>query len=303
MKNKILHVDVLCQRQAGSSRRPLSNMKKTIRPLTLVLGFIALHSAQLLADVIVTEPVGGNDISADKSVNSTNGAGFTALGNIVLAEAATTDFGAGNNKTLILTLPFGWQFNTSAGSVSFANSRDITAASIAVASDTVTVTLSVSGTSKFDTLTISGLQVQALDGSLDWMNTGYILNLSQNPGTAVIAGVGQDLTTFGLLNTIPGTPRALGINIQPSPTATAGVVFAQQPDLLTYDQFGVWCYQDYATFVTASRLSGSGTLQGTTTEQAIGGEATFTDLSDNLANKARTNSAIFQPLVCRQVRW
>src|SRR6266566_4564246 len=134
-------------------------MKKIIRPLALVLGFITLHSAQLLADVIITEPLGGNDVSADKCLNSINGAGFTALGNIVLAEAATTDCSAGNNKTFFLTLPYGWQFNTSAGSVSFANSRDITAASIAVASDTVTVTLSVSGTSKFDTLTISGLQV------------------------------------------------------------------------------------------------------------------------------------------------
>src|SRR6266446_6295827 len=259
-------------------------MKKTIRPLALVLGFVALHSTQLLADVIITEPLGGNDVSADKCLNSTNGAGFTALGNIVLAEAATTDFGAGNNKTFILTLPYGWQFKSGVGSVSFSGSRDITAASISVGSSTLTVTLSVSGTSKFDTLTISGLQVLALDGSLDWMNTGYILNLSLNAGTAVIAGVQTDLTTFGLLNTIPGTPRALGINIQPSPTATAGVVFAQQPDLSTYDQFGVYCYQDYATMVTATRLSGSGTLQGTTTEQTIGGEISFADLSHNIAN-------------------
>jgi hypothetical protein len=54
--------------------------------------------------------------------------------------------------------------------------------------------------------------------------------------------------------------------------------------LSTYDQFGIWCYQDYATIVTATRLSGSGTLQGTTSEQTIGGEATFTDLSHNVAN-------------------
>src|SRR5882724_3912721 len=247
-------------------------MKKIIRPLALLLGFITLHSAQLLADVIITEPLGGNDVSADKCLNSINGAGFTALGNIVLAEAATTDFGAGNNKTFILTLPYGWQFKPGVGTVSFTGSRDITAASISVGSSDLTVTLSVSGTGKFDTLTISGVQVQALDGSLDYLNTGYILNLSANPGTAVIAGVNQDLSTFGLLNTVPGTPTTLGINIQPSPTATAGVVFDQQPDLLTYDQFGVWCYQDYATMVTASRLSEIGVLQGTTTEQTIGGE-------------------------------
>src|SRR6266481_381460 len=259
-------------------------MNRALLRFGLMIGAFCVGSCPVLGDVLITEPVGGNDVSADKSLNSTNGAAFTSLGNIVLTEGATTDFAVGNNKTFILTLPSGWQFKSGVGSVSFSGSRDITAASISVGTDSLTVTFSVSGTSKFDTLTISGLKVQALDGSLDWMNTGYILNLSANPGTAVIAGVGQDLTTFGLLNTVPGTPRALVINTQPSPTATAGVVFAQQPDLLTYDQFGVWCYQDYATIITASRLSGGGILQGTTTEQAISGEATFTDLSDNLAN-------------------
>src|SRR5438876_8342095 len=259
-------------------------MNRELLRFGLMVGALCVWSGPALGDVIITEPLGGNDVSADKCLNSTNGAAFIALGNIVLTEAVTTDFAVGNNKTFILTLPSGWQFNSGVGSVSFTGSRDITAASIAVATSSLTVTFSVAGTGKFDQLTISGLQVQALDGSLDWMNTGYILNLSQNPGTAVIAGVGQDLTTFGLLNTIPGTPRSLGMNIQPSPTATAGVVFAQQPDLLTYDQFGVYCYQDYATMVTAALLSGSGTLHGTTTEQAIGGEATFTDLSYNIAN-------------------
>ena len=256
-------------------------MKRKLLRFALVTGALCFGLCRMLADVTVTEPLGGNDISADKSLNSTNGAAFTALGNIVLAEGSTTDFGIGNNRTLIFTLPLGWRFNTSAGSVSFAPSRDITAASISVGTDTVTVTLSVSGAAKFDTLTISGLQIQALDGSLDWENTGYILNLSSNPGTAIIAGVNQDLSTFGLLNTVPGTPRALAMNIQPSPTATAGVIFSQQPDLFTYDQFGIENYLDYSTIVTASRASGSGTLQGTTSEQALGGEATFSDLSIN----------------------
>src|SRR6266404_3150610 len=205
-------------------------MNRALLRLGLMIGALCVGSGPLLGNVIITEPVGGNDVSADKSLNSTNGAAFTSLGNIILTEGATTDFAVGNNKTFILTLPSGWQFRSGTGSVSFATSRDITAASLSIGTDTVTVTFSVSGTTKLDVLTISGLQVQALDGSLDYLNTGYILNLSQNPGTAVIAGVGQDLTTFGLLNTIPGTPRALGINIQPSGTATAGVIFAQQPD-------------------------------------------------------------------------
>src|SRR5882672_7054032 len=259
-------------------------MNRALPRLVLMIGALCVGSCAVLGDVIITEPLGGNDVSADLCANSTNGAAFTALGNIVLAEGATTDFAVGNNKTFILTLPSGWQFKSGAGSVSFTTSRDITAASLSIGTDTVTVTLSVSGTTKLDALTISGLQVQALDGSLDYLNSGYILNLSQNPGTAVIAGVGQDLTTFGLLNTVPGTPRALGINIQPSPTATAGVVFSQQPHLFTYDQFGVQGYLDYSTFVTASGPSGSGILQGTNSEQALGGETSFADLSHNIAN-------------------
>src|SRR5205085_10386357 len=87
-----------------------------------------------------------------------------------------------------------------------------------------------------------------------------------------------------------GTPRALGINIQPSPTSMAGGIFAQQPDLFTYDQFGLECYLDYSTIVTASRAAGSGTLQGTTGEQALGGEATFSDLSLNVIG---TNTILF----------
>src|SRR5215208_3468314 len=91
-----------------------------------LMAALLFGSSRMLADVTITEPVGGNDISADKAVNSTNGAAFTALGNIVLAETATTDFGIGNNKTLIFTLPYGWQFKTGTGSVSFSVSRDIT---------------------------------------------------------------------------------------------------------------------------------------------------------------------------------
>src|SRR6266571_7923079 len=99
--------------------------------LGLAVGLLSLFCPSLLADVTVTEPTGGNGISADTSFNSTNGAAFTALGDIVITEGLTTDFAKGTNKTFILTLPGGWRFNTTAGaSVSLLNSRDITAASV-----------------------------------------------------------------------------------------------------------------------------------------------------------------------------
>src|SRR5436190_8652500 len=137
-----------------------SIMKTSILRLSLMLGLIAFSSPKLWANVTVTSATGGTNISADKALNSTNGAAFSALSNIVITEGAASDFGAGANQTLILTLPSGWRFNAGVGTVSFTSSRNVTAATISVTASNATVTLSVNGTSALDTLTISGLQVQ-----------------------------------------------------------------------------------------------------------------------------------------------
>jgi len=68
--------------------------RKTLQ-IGLVLILAVCYSLRLLADVQITEPVGGESISADKAQNSTNGAAFVALGNIVLTEGATSDFAPG----------------------------------------------------------------------------------------------------------------------------------------------------------------------------------------------------------------
>jgi len=208
-------------------------MNTTALRLGLAIGFLASSSAQLWANVGITSPTGGNNVSADKALNSTNGAAFTALGNIVITEGVASDFGAGTNQTLILTVPIGWQFNPGVGTVSFTSSRNITAASIAVSNSTATVTLTVNGTSALDTLTIGGLQVQALDGS-NLAAADYIRRVFTNPGTAVIAGIDADFTTFGLLNEVTGTGRALFVQTQPT-TATAGALFSPQPSVAVVD--------------------------------------------------------------------
>src|SRR5260370_10747752 len=180
-------------------------MKKFLLRLGMVVGLSVCICPRLLADVVVTQPTGGNNVPDDLAANSTNGAAFTALGDIVLTEGAAADFALGANQTLVLTLPNDWRFNPGVGSASFTGSRDITAASLAVTASNLTVTFSVGGTSKLDTLTISGVQIQPLDGYLD-PNAGYILNLSANPGTAAISGINPDSTTFGDLYTAPGAP-------------------------------------------------------------------------------------------------
>src|SRR6266705_2999632 len=164
------------------SRLPIMN--KTALRLGLVLGLIAFNSTQLLANVVITSPTGGNNILADKALNSTNGAAFTALGNIVITEGVNTDFANGTGQTLILTVPDGYRFNAGVGTVTFTTGRNISAATISVTTNTATVTFTVGGTAALDILTIGGLQVQALDGA-NVPGGDYIRRLFVNPGTAV----------------------------------------------------------------------------------------------------------------------
>src|SRR3989441_3045162 len=256
-------------------------MKKTALRLGLFLGLMAFSPPQPRANVVITSPTGGNNIPADKALNSTNGAAFTALGNIVITEAVNTDFANGSGLTLILTLPDGWRFNVGVGTVTFTSGRNISAASISVATNTATVTFTVSGTPSLDTLTIGGLQVQALDGA-NVPGGEYIRRVFGNGDTAVIAGIDYDFTTFGLVNQIAGAAKALAMQTQPPATASAGVVFSPQPQVKVVDQFGTLRDTDSTTVVTAVRLGGSGTLQGTLTRTAVFGVASYTNLSHNV---------------------
>ena len=99
------------------------------------------------------------------------------------------------------------------------------------------MTFTVSGTPSLDTLTIGSLQVQALDGA-NVPGAEYIRRLLGNPGTAFIAGIEDDFTTFGLMNQIAGSAKALAMHTQPPATAMAGVLFSPQPKVNVVDQFG-----------------------------------------------------------------
>jgi phosphotransferase system IIA component len=228
-------------------------------------------------NVSVTAPLGGVNVSADKAANAASPA-FTALGNIVITEGATTDFAdtASAFKTLILTAPSGWTFNPGVGSASGATgSRDIVTSppangpQISVSSSTITVSFQVSGTTKTDTLTISGIQVRATDGA-NIPSSGSILRTSGNPGTATIAGITNDVTNFGSLSqqagavsklvvTLPGQTFADGATVATSgnsgsPTAqTAGTAF-NISNLRATDQF----FNVVTSYTGAKTISYSG---------------------------------------------
>ncbi len=174
----------------------------------------------------VTAATGGTNISNIKASNGTSPAYTTFTSDIIITEGAASDFAdtASAYKTLILTAPTGWRFNSGVGSVSATGGKDIktspagSAPTISVTTSTITINIIVSGTTKTDTLTISGIQVQALDKD-NIPASGNILRTASNPGTATMTGIVNDSTNFGSLSQMaPDTsaPTAPGIPVTTS---------------------------------------------------------------------------------------
>ncbi|MGO8925800.1 MAG: Ig-like domain-containing protein, partial [Limisphaerales bacterium] len=93
------------------------------------------------------------------------------------------------------------------------------------------------------------------------------------------AGISPNTGTATVIN--PAAASKLVIATQPSATAVAGVVFAQQPVITVQDPYSNLCNTN--STVTASRSAGAGTLLGTTSIAAVGGVATYTNLAHGWA--------------------
>lgn len=109
---------------------------------------------------------------------------YRPIPDLVLTEALVGDFAVQAATTLILTAPAGFEFNSTTASTFFIGGNDFTAASINSVnnSTTITITITVTGITRFDVLTISGLRVRATANT-----TGNIQRL-MGGGTAIIAG-------------------------------------------------------------------------------------------------------------------
>ncbi|HEX8172931.1 MAG TPA: NEW3 domain-containing protein [Thermoanaerobaculia bacterium] len=254
-----------------------------------ILLLLVLAAASAFANVTVTPAAGGLNVSADRAANATSPA-YTNIGPITIAEGADTDFAVGTNVTLGLNPPSGWTFNPGVGGVAAANGRNISSQSINVTASVVTVTMTIGGTNKTDTLTISNLQVRPIDGLMTNNTPGLGSgNIRIGSTTANIAGL-SGTTNFGTLSMTFGAAHHLAIQQQPSATATAGVAFATQPAVRVLDQFGNLRANDSVTSVSAAASGGTATLQGTLSATASLGVATFSNLS---YNKAETITLAF----------
>jgi len=114
--------------------------------------------------------------------------------------------------------------------------------------------------------------------SLTAYGTGLATITGNFTGTGDAEGVSGPITDNATVLVSHGVATHLTILTQPSTSATAGVVFAQQPVVRIEDQFDNLVTSDDATVVTAARSTGTATLQGTLTATAIDGVATFSTL-------------------------
>lgn len=135
--------------------------------------------------------------------------------------------------------------------------------------------------------------------------TGELVGSAQIQGNLPGITAGQS----GTITVVHANADVLLITTQPSSTATAGSAFGTQPVLQMEDQFGNVTTSNSSDKVTASIITGEGTLQGTTQQTASSGIVTFTDLfttvadtitlefeSDNAAlNIPTSNSIIVSP--------
>ncbi|MDO9186391.1 MAG: PKD-like domain-containing protein [Bacteroidia bacterium] len=159
---------------------------------------------------------------------------YSNLGNIVIRETTIGSIGAsGSVVTLTLSAPTGFEFSPGTGAVG-ATPGDITASSIIVVSNNLTVSLTGATASNFDTITISNLMVRGISGA-----TGAS-NITRTGGTATIAGDPNGTAHASLtsvLNNVTGgyisTPQTICYNGDPAPFTET--VASTGPGTLTYE--------------------------------------------------------------------
>jgi gliding motility-associated-like protein len=122
--------------------------------------------------------------------------GYTNIGNFSLNEGAIADFAVQSGTTMTLTLPAGFAFNPGIGTVGFTAGRNITVLTYTISASNIAFTTTVTGVTKTDAITFTGLQVQAIVAGSG--------NLARTAGTFSVdgsAGIPTSLESFGNLAT------------------------------------------------------------------------------------------------------
>ncbi|MDP3779401.1 MAG: YDG domain-containing protein, partial [bacterium] len=253
---------------------PTGSFRKNVS-LTLITATIAfgcfLMPVSALAAATVTSASGGVNISIDKT--SADGSGiYTAVSGPGITEQIAGDIAIGTHT---ITLPSGWEFDTSSTINIFTIGNIVLDSSTITPSPTSFSFVVTSISTSPSILGFSGLKV---------VPTGTAPSTGEMTYSgAGIAGVSGS-TNFGTLSTVAGAVTQLAFTTQPG-GAVYGSNLDPQPVVKTQDQFG----NDSVSGLGASKIvaltltSGTGALQGTASLDigtgAGNGAATFTDLT------------------------
>jgi hypothetical protein len=202
--------------------------------LLFIFFVINLICLRVFANVTITKATGTSTISADKSLTGPSPA-FTAITNsIVIRANAVGDFVVGQ-QTLTINAPANWQFKTTGVTVtgSTVTTPTLTIGTITVTSNSITIPFNVITSATSNRITISGLQVQAINGNVS-LGSGNITGASSSPivnfdSSSILGTLTQVAGTFTKLQLLlPGETAAPGTTSGKTGTvtpATAGTAY------------------------------------------------------------------------------
>ncbi len=226
-------------------------MKKLLLLVTMLIGY---QMQRADAAITVTPASGGTNICANLAVGGAT-PGWTSLGTITVSENNNNDISTGFPRTLVITAPAGWQFNTAAApTLNFTAGRNIIFVNSGGFSATaLTINVFINNTNQQDAITIAGLQVRATSTT---SAAGNIRATTFTGFNGINAG-----TNFGSLSLSPILTPSVGIAATPSASICPGttVTFTATP---VNGGTPTWQWQLNGTAVTGATTTTftSGTL-------------------------------------------
>ncbi|HRH21965.1 MAG TPA: MBG domain-containing protein, partial [bacterium] len=238
--------------------KKMSGKAKALTALSALFlgGFFVAHT--LLAAVTVTPATGGTNISIDTTSAMGGTATYTAFGSVtgpLITESSVGQITAG---THVLSLPAGWEFNTSQNvTIGIGGGSNLTLTAQVVTPAATSLSFNVSSVSSNSpaTLNFSGIQVRP---------TGTVVSSgNMTHSGAAISDVTDGVTNFGTFSTTAGAVKQLGFATQPANITYGSNV--SNTVVRTQDQFGNNSVVGLAagSNVTITLQSGSGALTGT----------------------------------------
>ena len=208
--------------------------------------FVLFGASKALAQVTITRPAGGQDISVEKSTGGPLEQ-FTAIGDIVISDVAASNFSTGTDRRIRLNAPTGWQFEIGTVTVSH-NGPRITASSVYdnATTDYLIISYTTNSTATAgNSITISGLRVKATSKAVS-ADADIVRAITTNNGTISGFPNGTSVATLstaagpfvGLQVLLPGQTNAPGTATGYSGssiiTATAGTNLAVTVNAVDY---------------------------------------------------------------------